>query len=122
MIVFISQLFISPPIVAQDSGTPGWTKLKDHWGQLLFCQRIYTLPEVKTRLYSFDVEQCNEARQLAENLVSGYSKEDQSLLKSQAEQHAYRLSYNTSEPYHSVTACREYCKELVEKMEKSNDK
>lgn len=42
-------------------------------------------------------------------------------LTAQAEQHAFRLAQNTSEPYHSVAACREYCRELVETQEPLND-
>lgn len=115
LIITVIQLFISSPLYAQDMDPPEWTKTREQWGQLLFCQRIYTLPEVKARLYSFDVEQCNQARELMEDPISNYSKQDQSLLKNQAEQHAYRLSHNTSEPYHSVSACREFCKELVDR-------
>ena len=121
LITALSQLLFSFPLSAQDTDIPEWNKTREQWGQLLFCQRIYTLPEVKPRLYSFDVEQCNQALKLIEDPISSYSKQEQSLLKNQAELHAYRLSGNTSEPYHAVTACREFCKELFEKAEKSDE-
>jgi hypothetical protein len=111
----------SAPIAANDSGRPGWTETKDKWGQLIFCQRIYKLPEVKTRLYSFDYEQCEQAGQLIADVVANYSEQEQVQLRNQAEQHAIKLSYNTSEPYHSVAACREYCRDLTEMQEKKDD-
>ena len=109
------------PLKAQDVDQLSWTEIREKWGQVLFCQRIYKMPEVKPRLYDFDIEQCNSANQLAMDIVAKYSKQDQALLKSQAEQHAVKLGYNTTEPYHSVTACREYCRALSEFQEKRND-
>jgi hypothetical protein len=103
--------------VAQLSATETYEK----WGQVLFCQRIYTLPQVRTRLYDFDVEHCDQAGQLALDVVSKYSEQEQQELKYRAEQHAQALSYNSSEPYHSVGACREYCRKLAEYREQRND-
>jgi hypothetical protein len=102
--------------VAQLSATETFEK----WGQVLFCQRIYTLPQVRSRLYDFDVEHCDQAGQLALDVISKYSKQEQEELKYRAEQHAQALSYNTSEPYHSVGACREYCRKLAEYQEQRN--
>lgn len=113
-------LFASP-LLAQDEDQLSRTEFKDKWGQVIFCQRIYKMPEVKPRLYSFDVEQCDKAGQLALAIVARYSKEEQAQLKNQAERHAFLLSQNTSEPYHSVAACREYCKELAEIQDKRSD-
>jgi hypothetical protein len=118
--VILLQL-LSFPIAAQNTDELGWTETKDKWGQLIFCQRIYKLPEVKVRLYSFDVEQCDKAAQLVSDVIAKYSKQDQNQLKNQAEQHAYKLSHNTSEPYHAVGACREYCGKLAKIKDQRND-
>jgi hypothetical protein len=99
---------------AQELDSSNWTQTKDQWGQVLFCQHIYKMPEVQTRLYRFDIEQCNTAGQVIADLLTGHPDQDQLRMKAQAEQHAYRLAQHTSEPYHSVAACREYCRELVE--------
>jgi hypothetical protein len=48
------------------------------------------------------------------NLVAGYPKQEQVQLRAQAEQHANRLTLNNSDPYLSVTACRELCREVTE--------
>jgi len=112
---------LSAPLAAKEIDQLDWTGVKEEWGQVLFCQRIYKMPEVRPRLYDFDIEQCNTANQLALDIVAKYSIQDQARLKSQAEQHAVRLGYNTSEPYHSVVACREYCKALSDFQEKRND-
>ena len=101
-------------LFAQENNQAEWVKTRDQWGQVLFCQAIYKMPEVQTRLYAFDVEQCEEAGQIMTEVVARYSIKDQQQLKAQAERHAYRLSHNTTEPYHSVVGCREYCRELVE--------
>jgi hypothetical protein len=85
----------------------------DKWGQVQYCQRIYQLPEVKPRLYDFDIEHCNQAMALATEVVSKYSQPEQEQLKLQAERHAFALSGNTSSPYQSVGACREYCQKLA---------
>jgi hypothetical protein len=98
------------------------TETYQKWGQVLFCQRIYTLPGVKSRLYDFDVEHCDQAAELAADVISKYSKQDQEQLKFLAERHASSLSHNTAEPYHSVGACREYCRKLSEYREQRNDK
>lgn len=87
----------------------------------MFCKRIYTMPEVKPRLYSFDTQACNNAGQVIADTVGRYTVQEQNQLKSQAERHAVKLSYNTSEPYHSVPACREYCSELAKTREERND-
>ena len=102
------------PLIAEDDAQLNRVETKDQWGQVLFCQAIYKMPEVKTRLYGFDVEQCDKAGQLMMDITASYSKQDQEQMKTQAEQHAWLLSRNTSEPYHSVVACREYCRELIE--------
>ena len=87
--------------------------LMEKWGQLMLCQRIYQMPEVRTRLYDFDLERCNSAEQAIIRWASRYNTQDQTAIKLGAERHARSLSYNTSEPYHSVPACREYCNELA---------
>ena len=121
-IIFTTLLvLVSVPAIARDFDQLDWTEIKDKWGQLIFCQRIYKMPEVKPRLYSFDFEQCDKAGQLVTDIVAKYSKQEQVQLRNQAEQHAIKLSYNTSEPYHSVAACREYCRELAEKQDTRND-
>ena len=96
------------------------TELKDKWGQVIFCQEIYTMPEVRTRLYDFDIEQCAAASQLIGALAAKYTPSDQQTMKLQAEKHATALSYNTSEPYHSVSACRQYCKKLEQIRDQRN--
>ena len=98
------------------------TEIYQKWGQVLFCQRIYKMPEVTPRLYDFDVEHCDQAAELAAVVISKYSKQDQEQLKLLAERHASSLSHNTAEPYHSVGACREYCRKLAEYREQRNDK
>lgn len=118
----ITFLFLfSVQLTAQEPDSSNWTQTKDQWGQVMFCQLIYKMPEVQTRLYSFDIEQCDKAGQLMVDEVARYSSQDQLRIKTQAEQHAYWLTKNTSEPYHSVAACREYCRELVETRESHND-
>ena len=112
---------LSYPLAAQDTSGLDWTETKDKWGQLLFCQRIYKLPEVKARLYDFDVEKCDKAQELVLEVITKYSQQDQVLLKNEAEQHAYQLSHNTSEPYFAVGACREYCDKLAEIKDQRND-
>ena len=114
-------VFLSPSLSALDVDQLSWNETREKWGQVLFCQRIYQLPEVKPRLYSFDVEQCDKAGQLIADGISRYSKQEQVILKNQAEQHSYMLNLNTREPYHSVTACREYCRELAETRDEHND-
>lgn len=110
----ILAVFSPVQLMAEEQAQLSWTEFKDQWGQVLFCQAIYRMPEVKTRLYGFDVEQCNKAGQIMMDAVAGYSSQDQASMKAQAEQHAYLLSRNTSEPYHSVVACREFCNKLIE--------
>ena len=113
---------ISTPLAARDADQLSWTEIKDKWGQVLFCQRIYKMAEVRSRLYSFDIEQCDKAGQLALDIIARYSKQEQVQLKNQAELHAARLSQHTSEPYHSVAACREYCLELSEIQDERSDR
>jgi hypothetical protein len=114
-------ILLASPLLAQDEGQLSRTEFKDKWGQVIFCQRIYKMPEVKSRLYSFDIEQCDKAGKLALDIVAKYPKEEQAQLKNQAERHAFLLSQNTSEPYLSVPACREYCKALAEIQDKRSD-
>ena len=114
-------LLLPIALVAQDDSQVNWTETKDQWGQVLFCQAIYKMPEVKTRLYEFDVEQCDKAGQLMMSKAGRYQKQGQVQMKAQAEQHAFLLSRNTSEPYHSVVACREFCRELVENQGSISD-
>lgn len=111
-VIVVMLCFFASPLHAMDIGQLSQTDLKDKWGQLLFCQFIYTMQEVKPRLYEFDTEQCDAGTELVTDLVSKYSPEDKQALKNQAEEHARALALNVSEPYHSVPACREYCGKL----------
>ena len=122
LIITLLLVGLSPPLIAQDADQAVWTETKDKWGQLLFCQRIYTIPDIKSRLYGFDIEQCDKAEQLIASIVANHPQQDQQKLRNQAEQHAVRLSRNTSEPYHSVPACREYCGKLAEIQDKRSDR
>ena len=122
LIITLLLVGLSPPLIAQDADQADWTETKDKWGQLLFCQRIYTIPDIKSRLYGFDIEQCDKAEQLIGSIVANHPQQDQQKLRNQAEQHAVRLSRNTSEPYHSVPACREYCGKLAEIQDKRSDR
>ena len=112
-VVLLLMSVMSNPLAAQDPDALSSVETKDKWGQLIFCQRIYKMPEVKSRLYDFDVEQCDKASQLVADVISKYSAKDQETLKKHAEQHAYKLSFNTSEPYLAVGACRDYCSKLA---------
>lgn len=114
MLSLLLLLLFATPLTAQDSGQANWVEAKDKWGQVLFCQIIYKMPEVQTRLYDFDVKQCDKASEVMTNVIASYSQQDQIQLKALAEQHAFRLSRFTSEPYQSVPACREFCQELTE--------
>jgi len=123
----LRQMFIlllvsfSTTSTAGDINQLGRTETMETWGQVLFCQGIYKMPEVRSRLYDFDIEHCNQAGQLVTQVLAKYPKQEQEQLRSQAERHAVRLSRNTSEPYHSVPACRAYCRELAESRDKRND-
>jgi hypothetical protein len=117
----VAGALLSCPVMAGDTDELSWTETKDKWGQLLFCQRIYKLPEVQTRLYSFDYERCDKASKLVSDVIARYSETEQKQLKIEAEKHAYRLSLNTSEPYHSVGACRDYCGKLADIEAQRND-
>jgi hypothetical protein len=107
---------IAQPVAAVDIDQISETEFKEKWGQVIFCQSIYKMPEVKPRLYSFDLEQCDAAGQLALELLAKYPPEKQRALKLQAENHARALSLNTNEPYHAVGACREYCQKVSERL------
>jgi len=121
--MFCTMLLVWFPVllIAEDDAQLNWVEAKNQWGQVLFCQAIYKMPEVKTRLYDFDVEQCDRAGQLMIDISATYSRQDQEQMKTQAEQHAWLLSRNTSEPYHSVVACREYCRELIEGQDSKDE-
>ena len=112
---------IATSLAALDIDQLDRTETIKKWGQVIFCQRIYKMPEVGTRLYDFDVEHCEKAGLLMSEVTVKYSKQEQEQLKYQAERHSAALSRNTSEPYHSVPACRAYCRELTEIREKRND-
>ena len=114
-------VLFSTPLAALDVDQLNWTETREEWGQVLFCQLIYKMPEVKSRLYSFDTEQCDKAGQLMTDAVARYSKQDRAQLKNEAERHAFALTHNTPEPYHSVAACREYCSKLAEIQDKRDD-
>ena len=119
-IIALLSLF-STQLTAQDVDQLDLTQTIEKWGQLVFCQRIYKSPSVKPRLYDFDIEACNKAGLLVADVISKYSTQDQNKIKNLAEQHAVRLSYNTSDPYKAVPACREYCNKLVQIQEERND-
>ncbi len=121
MIITALLVLCSTPLAALDVDQLNWTETREKWGQVLFCQLIYKMPEVKPRLYSFDIEHCDKAGQLMTDTVTKYSKQDQVQLKNQAERHAVALTYNTPEPYKSVPACREYCQQLAEIQDKRDD-
>ena len=121
MLSLLLMFQFTAPLAAQDNDQARWIEAKDKWGQVLFCQTIYKMPEVQTRLYDFDVKQCDEAAQVMNNAMNVFSKQDQVQLKAMAEQHAYRLSRFTSEPYQSVPACREFCQEVTETGGQAHD-
>ena len=114
-------VLLSSPVTALDVDQLDWTGIKEGWGQVIFCQSIYKMPEVKSRLYDFDIEHCDKAGLLLTDVVTRYSKQEQVELKNQAERHAGLLSRNTSEPYLSVPACRAFCSELTEIQDTRND-
>ena len=105
---------LSAATLASDIEQLDWTGIKEHWGQTLLCQRIYSLAEVKPRLYDFDVEQCAQASLAITEVVGRYSEKEQAELKKQAERHAALLSRNASEPYNAVPACRLFCRDVAE--------
>jgi hypothetical protein len=121
LILSLLLVSFSTSIYATDFDQLSTTETIQKWGRVLFCQGIYKMPEVRTRLYDFDIEHCNKAGQLMTDVVAKYSKAEQGQLKYQAERHAVALSHNTSEPYHSVAACRAYCRELAETLDKRNE-
>lgn len=114
-------VLFSTSLAALDVEQLNKTETVKKWGQVIFCQRTYKMPEVRTRLYDFDVEHCDKAGLLMSELTAKYPKQEQEQLRYQAEKHAVALSRNASEPYHSVPACRTYCRDLTEIRNKRND-
>lgn len=114
-------VLFSTSLAALDVEQLNKTETVKKWGQVIFCQRTYKMPEVRTRLYDFDVEHCDKAGLLMSELTAKYPKQEQEQLRYQAEKHAVAISRNTSEPYHSVPACRTYCRDLTEIRNKRND-
>jgi hypothetical protein len=117
VITLVVTLFFSSftqPLAAVDVSQLSATEFKEKWGQVIFCQTIYKMPEVKPRLYDFDLEQCSAAGQLALQVLDQYPPGDQTALRFQAEKHARAISLNTNEPYQAVPACRDYCRKLSE--------
>ena len=112
----------STSLAALDIDQIDRTETIKKWGQVIFCQRIYKMPEVRSRLYDFDIEHCEKAGLLMSEVTAKYPMQEQQQLKYQAEKHAVALSRNTSEPYHSVAACRAYCRELTEIQDKRNER
>ncbi len=121
LLITLLPVLFSTSLAAQEMDQLSKTETIKKWGQVIFCQRIYKMPEVGSRLYDFDVEHCGKAGLLMSELMAKYPKQEQEQLKYQAERHAAALSLNTSEPYHSVPACRAYCRELTEIRDKRND-
>lgn len=119
--ITILLLLLSTSLTAKDLSQLDWTGIKEEWGQVIFCQRIYKMPEVQPRLYSFDIEHCDKAGQIMTGVATRFSTQEQIALKNQAEQHAILLGQNASEPYHSVVACRELCRDLTEIQDNADD-
>lgn len=114
-------VLFSTSLAALDVEQLNKTETVKKWGQVIFCQRTYKMPEVRTRLYDFDVEHCDKADLLMSEVTAKYPKQEQEQLRYQAEKHAVAISRNTSEPYHSVPACRTYCRDLTEIRNQRND-
>ena len=114
MVITVLLFLLATQATASDFDQLSETETTQKWGRVLFCQRIYSLSEVKPRLYSFDTKQCDKAGQLMTDLVGKYTEQQQALLNIQAESHARDLSFNTREPYQAVGACRDYCQKLAE--------
>jgi len=117
-------LMLSPlcaPAIANDIDQLDWTGIKEHWGQAMLCQRIYSLSEVKPRLYDFDIEQCSQATILITKVAGRYSERDRAELRKQAERHATLLSQNASDPYNVVPACRLFCRDIAASQGLKND-
>lgn len=119
-VIAIQSCLFASLLTAAEPAQLSRIELKDKWGQVLFCQKIYQMTEVKPRLYDFDTEQCDAAEQLVQDFISKYPRSDRQALKIDAEEHARALSHNSSEPYHSVPACREYCSKLASIWDKKN--
>ena len=121
-ITIVSMLALSSlPLTGLATNQSDWVVNRESWGRVLFCQHIYKMPEVRARLYDFDIEQCDKAGQVMANKAAAYSIQQQTELKSQAERHAKLLSRNTSDPYQSVVACREYCRDLAATQDQRDD-
>jgi hypothetical protein len=54
-------VLLSMSLAAQVDGQSGLTATRNQLGQVFFCQLVYNKPEVKTRLYGFNIEQCDQA-------------------------------------------------------------
>jgi len=108
---------LAQPLAALDIEQLSVTEFKEKWGQVIYCQTIYEMPEVKPRLYDFDLEQCTAAGQLALEVLKQYPPDERTALKLEAEEHARALSGYSNEPYQAVPACREYCRKLSELLD-----
>lgn len=111
----------SASLPAQDQGQPEWLRIRDQLAQVMFCQLIYKMPDVKPRLYDFDIEQCDLAAQSMADIIARYPERDQAELRAQSKQHAYHLVHNAADPYLSVAACRVYCLDVTKDQDTLHD-
>ena len=103
----------SVPAPAWETHTMSPEQIVRHWGESMYCQRMYRHPRNAGRVYPYDVEQCDAASARFEALADTYGPQNARTLKHRANQRAVVIEYDTSDPAMVVRACREQCTALL---------
>ena len=86
----------------------------DTWGSVLYCQSIYQEPDIKGRIYSGDLQACDESHSLMVDMVNrDYPPRERQEIARDAMKKASAIRYNTRSAQDAVGACRQQCRKLA---------
>jgi hypothetical protein len=87
-------------------------QLRENWGRVMYCERIYRHTNNQRRVYEFDVKQCEKANELMQQQANLYGENKALALKDIANQRAIEIEYSTVDVTAVINACRESCRKL----------
>jgi hypothetical protein len=122
LLVLIISTFSLQPVLAQSVSTQsipvGKQEIVDSWAAIMYCQDLYSRPQVSSRVYPGDLISCDAAYSvLQESTEKHHSSNDQLLIENAARRKARAIRSSARDNQSAVMACRQQCRSFSSQAE-----
>lgn len=102
---------VEDQVISNQAIPVGKQEIVDSWAAIMYCQDLYTRPQITSRVYPGDLTSCEVAYSVLQGSAEKhYSSNDQLLIENEARRKARAIRSGARDNQGAVMACRQQCR------------